>query len=424
MFAKNLKTSFIFKISIIGLFCNCAYFSSHGTAYLNAKKAYSVGNYEKAINNCIISLRYNDTYKPSIELLQNIFPLGIDFHNKNIERLKISRDYYKWDSIILELEILLKLIDDIESLNSNIKNKILKISNIRDYFIELEEAKENAAKAHYNYGLSKMETGTKHDYKVAAISFKNALEFVQNYKDSQELYENCRKSASIKLGIFPFENKTGKKKYSSISQNISNNILSKFFNDDNLMEFIDIINRDKIDLIIKEQKLSHSGLVDNSQKIKLGEIDGINMMVIGEINQIIVNNPKKISEKQNLSKKVIKNTTTYTDSKGKIKKKYTYKTIRGTITHHKQESSAKVNGTYKILDTETAQVISGGNVEGIYSYSYDWATFNGNRNVLDYRWEKKLNKKSKIHPSKDKLVDAAFEKITENFYNAIKSSIQ
>ena len=147
-------------------------------------------------------------------------------------------------------------------------------------------------------------------------------------------------------------------------------------------------------------------------------------MVIGEINQIIVNNPKKISEKQNLSKKVIKNTTTYTDSKGKIKKKYTYKTIRGTITHHKQESSAKVNGTYKILDTETAQVISGGNVEGIYSYSYDWATFNGNKNVLDYRWEKKLNKKSKIHPSKDKLVDAAFEKITENFYNAIKSSIQ
>ena len=70
------------------------------------------------------------------------------------------------------------------------------------------------------------------------------------------------------------------------------------------MEFIDIINRDKIDSIIKEQKIiTFSGLVDNSQKIQLGEIKGINMMVTGEINQIIVNNPKKISEKLKLSAK-------------------------------------------------------------------------------------------------------------------------
>ena len=424
MFTENLKISFILKISIISFICNCAYFSSHGTAYLNAKKAYGVGNYEKAINDCIVSLRYKDTYKPSIELLQKLFPLGIDFHNKNIDRLKISRDYYKWDSIVSELKILLKLVDDIESLNSQIKNKILKSSNTRDYFIELEKANANAAKPHYDYGLSKMENETKYDYKVAAFSFKNALKYVQNYKDSQKLYEYCRKSASIKLGIIPFENKTGKKKYSTISQNISNNILSKFFNDDNLMEFIDIINGDKIDLIIEEQKLSHSGLVDNSQKIQLGEIKGINMMVTGEINQIIVNNPKKISEKQKLSKRVIKNTTTYTDSKGKIKKKNTYKTIRGTLTHHKQESSAKINGTYQIIDTETASVISGGNVEGIYNYSYDWATFNGNEKVLDYRWKKKLKKNAKAPPNKEELINKALEKITENFYNQIKSSIQ
>ena len=64
---------------------------------------------------------------------------------------------------------------------------------------------KNAAKAHYDYGLSKMENETKYDYKVAAFSFKNALKYVQNYKDSQKLYEYCRKSASIKLGIIPFE---------------------------------------------------------------------------------------------------------------------------------------------------------------------------------------------------------------------------
>ena len=191
-----------------------------------------------------------------------------------------------------------------------------------------------------------------------------------------------------------------------------------------MMEFIDIINRDKIDLIIKEQKLSHSGLVDNSQKIQLGEINGINMMVTGEINQIIVNNPKKISEKQKLNKKIINKTTTYTDAKGKIKKKYTYKTVRGTVTHHKQESSAKVNGTFKIIDTETAQVISGGNIEGIYNYSYDWATFNGNEMVLDYRWKKKMKKNAEIPPNKEEIINEALENITENLYNQIKSSIQ
>ena len=127
---------------------------------------------------------------------------------------------------------------------------------------------------------------------------------------------------------------------------------------------------------------------------------------------------------KNLSKRVIKNTTTYTDSKGKIKKKNTYKTIRGTLTHHKQESSAKINGTYQIIDTETASVISGGNVEGIYNYSYDWATFNGNEKVLDYRWKKKLKKNAEVPPNKEELINSALEKITENFYNQIKSSIQ
>ncbi len=419
---KNMK--FLFIIMIMAIINNCAHFSSHGVSYLNAKKAYSNGNYKEAINSCIISLRYKGSYKPSIELLQNIFPKGIEFHNKNIERLKISRDFYKWDSIVEELNILLELVDNMESIDIKIKNNILNNSKVRDYFIELEEAKTNAAKVHYDFGVSKMKSENREDFKIAAISFKKALNHIQNYKNSQTLYENCRQSASIKLGIFPFENKTGKKKFSTISNTLSNSILSKFFNDNNLMEFINIINRDKIDLIIKEQKLSHSGLIDNSQTIKLGEIAGLNMMVTGEINQIIVTNPKKTVDTETLSKKIIKSTSTYTDQNGKTKKKYTYKTIRGTIKYHIQESSAKIIGNYQILDTETAQVISGGNVEGYYTYNYQWATFNGNKKVLDYSLQQLIKKNAESPPKKEELVNSALEILSENFYKEIKKSIQ
>ena len=416
------KISRIVTLNFILCFIfSCAHFTTYGRFYLNAKKAYSRGNYDQAINECIASLRYNYNYEPSYELLKSIFPKTINFHHKKIDRLKVSRDYYKWDTIVNELEILLTLIDNIESFNFQ---EILKSVTIRNYYEELQEAKLNAAESHYKSGLQKMESEFREEIRNAAIEFKKALSFIIDYKDSQNLYEICRESASIKLGILPFENNSGKKKYGSLGNSISNEVISRLINNKSLMEFIDIINREQINLIIDEQKLSHSGLINDTNSIELGQIAGINMMVLGEITQLIVNNPKKTVEKNVLKKKVISSTETYTDSDGNKQKKYKYKNVRGTVKIYNQEANTKIVGSYQIIDTKTAEILFSGNIEGDYNYSYNWATFTGDQRVLDYRTKMLTKKDAKSPPDKDQMVYSALEKLIDNFYIQIKSSLQ
>ena len=146
---KNLYTALL----LILFLSNCAHFTNHGQYFLNAKKAYSRGDYDQTTKDCITSLRNNINYKPSYELLNIVFPKTIDFHHKKIARTINSRDYFKWDIVVNELEILISLIDDIESLNLQ---AIINKSNIRNYQEEIQEAKLKAAETHYQYGTTKM----------------------------------------------------------------------------------------------------------------------------------------------------------------------------------------------------------------------------------------------------------------------------
>jgi len=421
MFQNNKIVKTIIFYSFIAIILNCAHFSSHGRSYLNAQKAYTRGNYDDAIKECIISLRFNKNYNPSYELLKTIFPKALDYHHNKIDRLKNTRDFFKWDSIVSELEILIFLIDEIDSLNLQ---EILTNSNIRNYFQELEEAKLFAAESHYQAGKNKMNTENKTELRDAAIEFKKALNYIIDYNDSQKLYEICRESAAIKLGFLPFENNSGKKKYGDLGKTISNELISRLITDENLMEFIDIINREKIDIIIDEQKLSHSGLIDDSKSIELGKIAGINMMVIGEITQLIINNPKKTADKNILEKRVVSSTTTYTDSDGNKRKKYNYKMVKCTVKKYTQTASTIIIGSYQIIDTKTAKILFSGNLEGKFNFNQVWATVKGDKRAMDYNTKQLVNKNAEKPPEKDQMVYSALEKLIDNLYLEIKTSLQ
>ena len=422
MITKNLKFLKIFIFFyIIFIMTSCAHFSAHGRSYISAKKSYSYGNYDEAVNSCILSLRYNVNYEPSYNLLRDIFPKTVDYHHKQIDRLKNSRDYFKWDLIVNELEILLKFVDDLESLNFK---KIISESNIRNYYKELDEAKILAAESHYQSGKSKMYSSDKNELRDAAIEFKKAISYVFDYKDSQELYNISRESAAIKLGFLPFQNNSGKKKYGDIGKTISNELISRLITDKDLMEFIDIINRDQIDLIIDEQKLSHSGLVDESKSIELGKIAGINMMVIGEITQLIINNPQKTVDKNTLEKSVVSSTTTYTDADGNKRKKNNYKTVKCTVKKYKQTASSKIIGSYQIIDTKTAEILFSNNIEGQYDFNHTWATVRGDKRAMDYSTKILAKKNAGKPPGRDQMVYSALETLIDNFYLEIKSSLK
>ena len=147
-------------------------------------------------------------------------------------------------------------------------------ADIRDYISEIDIAKNNAAEDHYQAGLSLKSKKDRESQKDAAQQFQLAQSYINNYKDSQEIYLICKNAGTTRVAILPFSNKSGKLRYGSIGENISSSIRSALLNDANIMEFVNIIDRQQIDQIIKEQKLSQSGLVDSKTSLEIGKLLG------------------------------------------------------------------------------------------------------------------------------------------------------
>ena len=420
-----LKYKIKYLIIFLIIFTSCAYFSTEGRSFKRAKSYSSKGDYDNATNEAITSLLENRNYVPSIELIELVFPKAIKLHHKSINRFMESQDYYKWDLIVLELNDLISLVDNLESLDMDQTEIWLFQAETRDYYSELLESKTNAAEAHYQKGLEYMNFGDRDNLRLAATEFKLiSLKFVDNYKDSYNLYNQCRESSAIKLAILPFENKSGKNKYGSIGNTISNEIITKLFDNQDSMEFLDIINRDQIDVIINEQKLSHSGLVESSSSIELGKIAGIHMMTIGEITQIIVEKPKKNVEKNHFTKKVVTGSESYQDSDGNDRTRKIYSDVHCTVRIHTNSGSATIISNYQIVDIETAQVLNSENIKGEYNYSYQWATSTGDTRALDWQIKNLINNKKEQPPNRQAMVMIALNQLTDKLYNKILLAVK
>ncbi len=401
----------------------CAYFSSHGRAYKRAEKSASSGNYDLAFTDCAASLKKNKSYEPALDLMAGVFPAVIKFHHSEINNHKNSSDLFYWDSVISELEILISIVNTLKSLGLNQAEVWMFKAEVRDYQIELNDAKLMAAESHYQAGIEFMVVNDRENLRSAAIEFKTALLFSENFKDSAALYKQCRENASLKMAILSFENESGKKKYGGIGNTLTNEVITKLLQDHSLMEFVDIINRDQLDLIIEEQKLSHSGLTNSENSIELGKIAGVHRLLTGEVTQILSPKAKKTVDKKRVSKKVVVDTETYEDSEGKTRKRNIYGDVYATVKIHRISAEATIIAGYQMLDVTTAAVLNSGNLTGSSDYNYEWVTFSGDKRALDWQLKSLSNKKAEAPPAQEQMVLLALEDLTGQMVTAIKSAV-
>ena len=87
-----------------------------------------------------------------------------------------------------------------------------------------------------------------------------------------------------------FENNANSQ-YNNLGNSISNKLVSDLSKTSSFSDFVNIVDRKKIESIIEQFKLSSSGLVEAPQN-ELGKIKDIDHMITGDINKIIINEPK------------------------------------------------------------------------------------------------------------------------------------
>jgi len=399
---------------------SCAYFSAHGRAYKKAHSANKRGNYEQAIYACVDALRIKSDYEEVELIMDEVFPKAIQKHHNKIEEHKYHQQKFYWDKILDELKILEDLKLSVVDLAHPKSMLWLSKAIVRNYKVEIDDAINNSAEGHYQAGIRFKLFTDRESQKSAAQQFQITQSIISHYKDSNDLYHICKNAGTTRIAILPFVNKSGKNSYGSIGESVSSSIRSALLNDPEIMEFVNIIDRQQIDQIIEEQKFSQSGLVDSQTSIEIGKLLGVHQIISGEITFLTASKPTHIKNTQRYMKEVVVGNETYTDEKGKEKNRNIYGEVTAEVTFHSISSSAKIQASYQILHSETAEVLHSEIVNSDQQFDYQWATHNGDQRALSNEVKKLTRKSKKSAPSKEQMVLDVITTLNEKLIQKIK----
>ena len=401
-----------FIISSILLISSCAIFIPGYSEYSSAKKYYQIGDYDSAVHAVSRSLEIKADNQKGIALLELAYPLAVTRHQSNIDKLKTLEDASKWPDLVYEYEALESLGNQVELVKSILKiqmNYNLTLV-VRDYSDELKKARPLAADYHYTMGMKYREDIAKKSQKEAAINFKLAQQFVANYKNAQELYEETRAAATITLLIRPFS---------------GNNNLASFIRNQMMMqqstaskEFLRIITRDQLRAILNEQGLVQAGITENNY-IKIGQLSGADHILSATI--VTTHRPvEKISEEGIKQKKeVVISKEKYVDSTGVEKTKNIKGEVKATVNHYKKSAGATLNISYQITDINNSETIFTGNLSGKENFFHEWATYDGDKRALSDRYKRLVKREEIFAPSIDNLIMKIAKSISAKFQRKV-----
>ena len=428
---KNLGFSNMLTLVVVSL-CLTGCGGKHSEFMDRAQANYRVKDYNAALRDTVTALQYNPNYEKAQTYVKAFFDTAVRVHKDNINALENTSDRFKWDQLVIEYEGLIEVNSLVNSLPplTNRKTSQPITFDIKDYTVELNNAAEKAAEAHYQEGIRLAEFSDDPDtQKRAAKEFKRVEEFVVGYKDTRTRYEQAKSAGVKRIAILTFKDKSGRRRsYGAISETITDNIISSILNDPEATEFLTIVSRNHLEQVIAEQDLDFAGLLDKRTVASLGNILGVHEIVVGQITQIIYIRPETKRTTLNREKTVRKKTGTekYVDKNGKVKNrpKYSDVTLTAKLLYYELKSSVSIIGSYKILDAQTAELKKADNFNTEHEFISEWASFIGNEEALSRDDLILVSFDKENAPIEDIMVLDAANKLAAELSEALKMHVR
>lgn len=421
------KLLIVLPLLVVFTILGCAAFTEYGKLESNARKSYQKGYYDGAVFDCVRSLKVNPNYDKAQQLIRDAFNAGVNSHKDNIKQFTASSEKFKWDKIVPELEALIKMNDAVRSLPTLTVEKTKEVIkfDIVDYTDELQKAKTNTAESHYQEGVRlAVKSDDVDTQKQAAKEFKTAESFVAGYKDATEQYERTKKAGIKRMAIIPFEDKTGKGgKYGAISEVLVDKIISNVMNDPSSMEFLEIISRDQLERVMREQQLGMTGVIDEQTAAQLGKILGVHEILSGKITQIIYTPERTTSKTVQEKASVVIGEEQYTDNKGKRKKRDVWGDVLANISVYNRTTNAAINGSYQIIDIKTAKIKKSESFAGKSNFVGEWAKFSGDERATG-SYSELLKKGEQLAPVEEEIVSSAVDDLATSLASTLKTYVR
>lgn len=399
----------IMMLLLVSGFAGC---SKNKSLQKKAQTYFEKGNYDAATFLAAESLQLKPDYDKAFYTLKEAYAKANQRHLDEISALDNSESEDKWEDILREYLALDKLhqaVRKLPTISDPISGARL-IFDQRDYSSEISQARNNAAENYYQKGIhqSRMDS-SRSSQKKAAGFFKSALYLTPGYKDSASRYETARQNAILRVAIIAFENRSGVgDRYGAIADILTDLILSRILQDYDNSEFLEIITRDQMDQVMKEQELSTSGLVNESSAARIGLLLGAEEILSGRILQVDYVPPRITAMDQHETASV--------DIEDDSPDGADNKEISCHFRKFTKRSGLHILASYSVVDVSTGRIMTQKSLSASQNFEDEWGQIiSGDARALSPS-QKNLAKKSE--PS----APTAKEMVTETL-NALSRDI-
>ena len=395
--------SYFFTLLAFCFFLSCSIFIGGYAEYQSAKKYYKNANYDQAVFFASKSIKNNYQKKSVIELFENAF-----IKSRNNYKLKIldieSENNINWPNLYFQYSGLQNLNNELRSLvsfSNNNGNYSIDLVPI-DYRQKLDTIAFLAADFKYLKGLEHRKSSDKDSQKLAAKFFKAVQDFVPGYKNSIALYEETRKAAIITLLVSRFDG----------DSNIVTYLREQIINsqDDYSKEFLQLVTRDQLGLIIDERNLVDSGITENKY-LKVATLSGANHIMSASLN--IVHRPAETIVNENIKqeKEITVGKETYLDENEVKKTRKKKEKVTAEIKHFKKSAKSVLTFSYKILDINNSKILFSNIIKEKEKFFHEWATYEGDKRALNSKYSTLIKEKDRFAPSASELNMKAAKRI-------------
>jgi hypothetical protein len=348
------------------------------------KKAFQKGDYFSAVLKAVERLKSAPENKNATEVLKEGYPMTIEWAQEEMDLILTSNSNFKWEQAVGLMRQVNQLSDEIRSTPA--ARKI--ISNPKTYTSELNMASEKAAEDRYNAGLAEMDINTRESARIAYEHFSIADQFVNNYKNSNELMATAKEIATLRVVV------------QAIPVNTQRYRLSSEFFYNQVFEYLN-------------NQFRPSGFVNfyspnQAEKEKLKNPD---FVVDMEFFDFSVGNLSRTEKEETVEKSV------------KIESRDTTKVQYKTYTAKLKTFTDKVysGGTLRmqIIDRANDKLIMDELVPGSFTWVNDYAMFVGDKEALNNnQFELTKRKAVPLPPEQDLFIE-----FTKPIYNQVTQNL-
>jgi hypothetical protein len=338
-----------------------------------AKKTYEDGLYAESCFFSMKVLRKSPGKKKAQEIFSYSYDMAVEDLQDKIEELKSTSETFQDDNTVVQREMIVdhyKVLKKLDRQGREI-GKIVKKSKFSLDFERINvtedlakakqlvsEAKNDAAEMHYANGLDLQSQGGVENNKSAAKRFKKAMAYVPDFRESSKLYQECKKAGTTRIAIFEFENNSQNSQYGAIGQSLSDQLMSQLMKDKEAMEFVEIVSRDELGVLMAEHNLSASGEINANTTAEYGKIMGIHKIILGKITQIS-SEKRPTRGGSNLNEyeaEVTVGEESYKGIAGVMRTRPIKGMVKVNLLLYEKSSVSIIQGSYKMLDVETGKI--------------------------------------------------------------------